>query len=186
MNDGQVPLMLRGRGQLGTIVNQTSAVLNAARAAKARGRATGAVAALPRNLEKLKVELDELTEALDDPDVLPFAIASTRRSVQTIIAALPEAEARAKQQTRIVISLDPAIKSLAQGAELMMELNKSYEGRHMAMMAAAISRAKPRAYAGDPMLARSVVKRAAPAAQRVSTGKRRGGGGRRGKGRGGK
>lgn len=184
----EIPLMLRGRNELGAILNRVSEPVNAARDAKAKSKPSGVVSHLPTQLATLARRLDALSEALEDEedtDNIIFANAGARAALSPVLEALPEAEARAKQHARIVASLEPAVTALADGCELMMELNRNYEARHMAGMAAAIARAKPRSFSGEPMLARSAVKRVVPGQQRSGpgVGKRRGGGGaKRGKG----
>jgi len=189
-----VPYVLQNRAKLATVINSVTGRINSARDAKAKAKAGGAAAHLPSQLNKLDAALVGLSEALADADEDPVRVAlmvtSTRAALTPVIQALPEAHARAKQHARIVSSLEPAVEALAEGCELMMDINRVYEGRHMAAMAAAIARAKPRTYTGDPMLARSAIKRVVTGQQRPSgaggPGKRRGGASKRGKGRGGK
>ena len=182
-----VPYVLQNRAKLATVINTVTGRINAARDIKAKAKTGGAAAHLPSQLSKLDAALEALHEGMDGDDA---KVASARAALTPVMQALPEAQARAKQHARIVCSLEPAVEALVEGCELMMDINRIYEARHLAAMAAAISRAKPRSYTGDPMLARTAIKRVVAGQQRPSgaggPGKRRGGGSKRGKGRGGK
>ena len=182
-----VPYVLQNRAKLATVINTVTGRINAARDIKAKAKTGGAAAHLPLQLSKLDAALEALHEGMDGDDA---KVASARAALTPVMQALPEAQARAKQHARIVCSLEPAVEALVEGCELMMDINRIYEARHLAAMAAAISRAKPRSYTGDPMLARTAIKRVVAGQQRPSgaggPGKRRGGGSKRGKGRGGK
>lgn len=184
-----VPYVLQNRAKLATVINTVTGRINAARDVKAKAKTGGAAAHLPSQLSKLDAALEALHEGMDGDD-MAAKVASARAALTPVIQALPEAQARAKQHARIVCSLEPAVEALVEGCELMMDINRIYEARHLAAMAAAISRAKPRSYTGDPMLARTAIKRVVAGQQRPSgaggPGKRRGGGSKRGKGRGGK
>jgi hypothetical protein len=184
-----VPYVLQNRAKLATVINTVTGRVNAARDAKAKAKAGGAAAHFPSQLAKLDTALEALNDELDGDD-LAAKVAAARSALTPVIQALPEAQARAKHQARIVNSLEPAVEALIEGCELMIDINRIYESRHMAAMAAAISRAKPRSYTGEPMLARTAIKRVVAGQQRPSgsggPGKRRGGASKRGKGRGGK
>lgn len=189
-----VPYVLQNRAKLATIINTVTGRINTARDSKAKAKAGGAAVNLPAQLGKLNTALENLREAVADDEVdvnhLALVVSGTRTALKPVMQALPEAQTRVKQHARIVSSLEPAVEALAEGCELMMDINRIYEARHMAAMAAAISRAKPRSYTGEPMLARSAIKRVVTGQQRPSgsggPGKRRGGASKRGKGRGGK
>ena len=188
----EAPFILRGRDELGAIINRVTTQLNHARDAKAKAKSEAGVAAFPAQLQALREALDRLRDELadDEPDAdsLALVAAGASAALRPVMETYPQVEARARQHAGIVVSLEPAVVALAEGCELMMELNRGYEQRHLRSMAAAISRAKPRSFSGDAMLARSAQKRAVPSQQRgvsAGPGKRRGGG-KRGKGRGGK